>query len=253
MNQFVELHNLGLRASPEDGGSVNVAVAGEYQEGEQIMLRALPNEEEEYYFLNWTRGGILISDSLEFVYTMTGKDALLIANFQKDSPEIYTLDILIEPAEGGQVIVKVNDEEQQAPYSFEEGTLVVLEAIAEDNYTFVGWQAGNQTVTDNPITFPMQTSYSVTAHFDLESNVSDVLGSKNPRVFPNPAKDLLQIQSPFRLQQLEIFDARGVLIEKIVTETEQKTISVAHLYAGFYLIKMYSGNNVYVQKFQVAR
>ncbi|MBW6481044.1 MAG: hypothetical protein K0B37_16565, partial [Bacteroidales bacterium] len=152
MNQFVELHNLGLRASPENGGSVNIAVAGEYQEGEQIMLRAWSNEADEYYFANWTRAGAVISDSLEFTYTMTGDDALLIANFQKDSPEIFTLDILIEPAESGQVIVKVNDEILQEPYTFEAGTEFLLEAVAADDYVFAGWQTNTETFTQNPLT-----------------------------------------------------------------------------------------------------
>jgi len=253
MNQFVELHNLGLRASPEEGGFVNIAVAGEYQQGEQIKLKALPNQEDEYYFVNWTRGGVVVSDSLEFTYTTTDNDALLIANFKKDSPAIYTLDILIEPAEGGQVIVKVNDEVQQAPYSFDEGTEVVLMAIAEDNYSFTGWQSGIETYIDNPITFTIESSFSVTVNFDFESTVDDVVNLGSPSVFPNPAKDQIQIQSPFNIYQLDIYDARGMLIGHQIMEKEQTVISVKHLNAGFYFIKMHAGDRVYSTKFQVVK
>jgi hypothetical protein len=99
----------------------------------------------------------------------------------------------------------------------------------------------------------MQSSYSITAHFDLESNLSDVVNSESPKVFPNPAKDQLQIQSPFRINKFDIYDARGVLIEQKIMENEQMVVSVAHLQTGFYLIKMYSGDNVYVHKLQVVR
>ena len=229
-------------------------MAGEYQEGEQILLKAEPNLDDEYYFVSWTLGGVVVSDTIEFSYTMTGEDALIVANFLKDGPVIHTLSIIIEPEEGGQVIVKVNDEEQQSPFSFEVGTVVVIEAIAADNYTFIGWQSGNQSViTVNPVSFPMQSSYSITAHFDLESNLSDVVNSESPKVFPNPAKDQLQIQSPFRINKFDIYDARGVLIEQKIMENEQMVVSVAHLQTGFYLIKMYSGDNVYVHKLQVVR
>jgi hypothetical protein len=253
MNQFVELHNLGLRASPEEGGSINIAAAGEYQEGEQITLKAWPNEVDEYYFVNWTRAGALVSDSLEFVYTMTGEDALLIANFQKDSPEIYSLDIFIEPAEGGQVIVKLNDEEQQAPYSFEEGTEVVLEAMAEDNYTFLGWQTGEQSFTDNPITFTMESSFSVTANFDFESGINEDVLSEQPIVFPNPALQNISLQAPFLIERLEIFDARGVRVVSREIKNNFSEINISALSSGMYFVKMYAGETYYTQKLQVIR
>ncbi len=253
MNQFVELHNLGLRASPEEGGSINIAAAGEYQEGEQITLKAWPNEVDEYYFVNWTRAGALVSDSLEFVYTMTGEDALLIANFQKDSPEIYSLDIFIEPVEGGQVIVKVNDEEQQAPYSFEEGTEVVLEAMAEDNYTFLGWQTGEQSFTDNPITFTMESSFSVTANFDFESGINEDVLSEQPIVFPNPALQNISLQAPFLIERLEIFDARGVRVVSREIKNNFSEINISALSSGMYFVKMYAGETYYTQKLQVIR
>jgi hypothetical protein len=45
MNKFVELRDLGLRANPEEGGTVNMNVAGEYLEGEQVLLKAVPHSD----------------------------------------------------------------------------------------------------------------------------------------------------------------------------------------------------------------
>lgn len=99
MNQFVEIRDLGLRANPEEGGTVNMNVAGEYLEGEQVLLKAVPRPDSEYTFVNWTLGGVVVSDLSEFTYTIGGANAVLVANFdfasdvseiqQSDQPEIF--------------------------------------------------------------------------------------------------------------------------------------------------------------------
>ncbi|TVQ83365.1 MAG: T9SS C-terminal target domain-containing protein [Bacteroidetes bacterium] len=253
MNQFVELYNLGLKALPSSGGIVNINAGGKYQEGEQILLRAHPNEEDEYYFVNWTSNGVVVSDSLEFTFTMPGTNATLLANFRKDSPEIYTLDILIEPAEGGQVIAKVDNEVQQEPYSFEEGTEVVLEAVAEDSYTFIGWQRGDQSFTDNPITFTMESSFSVTANFDFESSITEDILSGEPNIFPNPASQNITLQSPFLIKYLEIYDARGVLVFAQEINSDFADISISDLRSGIYFLSIFTDDGFYTQKLQVIR
>jgi hypothetical protein len=114
---------------------------------------------------------------------MTGEDALLTANFQKDYPEIYTLDIVIEPAEGGQVIVKADDEVQNAPYSFAEGTEVLLEAIAEENFTFVGWQINDETPIDNPITLTWKAIFLLPPTLILKAASVKIFLLTNPLFF----------------------------------------------------------------------
>ena len=253
MNQFVELHNLGLKALPSSGGTVNINAGGKYQEGEQIYLRAQPNEEDDYYFVNWTSNGVVVSDSLEFTFTMPGYNTIVLANFQKDSPEIYTLEIVIEPEEGGQVIVKADDEVQQAPYSFTEGTEILLEATAEENFTFTGWQINDENFTDNPISFTMESSFSVIATFDFESGVSDNDMPDKIIIYPNPASENITLSSSFRIKNLEIFDARGVKVFSDFMNGEFMEINVADLSSGIYFIKLYTDEKFYIQKFQVIK
>ncbi len=253
MNQFIELHDLGLRANPEAGGKVNLIVAGEYQEGEQILLKAEPNLDDEYFFVNWTLGGSVVSDSPEFIYTMADANTMLVANFEKEGPEIYTLSINVEPAQGGQVIVKVNDEIQEEPYTFEAGTEFLLEATAANDYVFAGWQSGTETFTQNPLTITPDNSLSLTLKFDFVSDVAENQPSALPEIFPNPAFGDLHLSASLSISQYELYDAQGTLVQQKTIDKEQTVISVSHLNAGIYLLKMYSGDHVYIKKVQVIR
>jgi hypothetical protein len=184
---------------------------------------------------------------------MTGEDALLTANFQKDNPEIYTLDIVIEPAEGGQVIVKADDEVQNAPYSFAEGTEVLLEAIAEENFTFMGWQINDETPINNPITLTMESNFSVTANFDFESGISEDILSDEPTVFPNPASQNITLQSPYLIKNLEIHDPGGMLVLAQEINTDLSIINISGLNSGIYIVKIYVEESYFDKIFKIVR
>ena len=65
--------------------SVNPAVGGEvigtgtYAYGARVTLRVIPNE--DYVFLNWTENGTVVSETVEYIFEVTG-DRTLVANVE---------------------------------------------------------------------------------------------------------------------------------------------------------------------------
>ncbi|MFN3554636.1 MAG: InlB B-repeat-containing protein [Bacteroidales bacterium] len=71
-------YQLLLEVSPELAGQVEGA--GEYQEGEQVVLTATPAW--GYYFVHWTLADqTVVSTNASFSYTMPAEDVTLIAHF----------------------------------------------------------------------------------------------------------------------------------------------------------------------------
>lgn len=63
-------------ANPENGGTITGA--GFYEEGETCTLTAVPNE--NFFFVNWTKEGNVVSDNTTYSFTVT-EDATFVANF----------------------------------------------------------------------------------------------------------------------------------------------------------------------------
>ena len=73
--------NLVLQANPTEGGTV--IGAGEYDEGTEVEVDAIPNA--GWLFVNWTDiDGNLVSEQPDNIIVMPAEDLTLIANFEED-------------------------------------------------------------------------------------------------------------------------------------------------------------------------
>ena len=62
-------------------------------------------------------------------------------------------------------------------------------------------------------------------------------------VFPNPAKDVLYLQSPKEVQKIEIFDMSGrKILQKNVNKKEDQ-INIEILKSGIYILKTFTDNS----------
>ena len=70
----VETYNITATVDPVDGGTV--IGAGTYEYGAQATLKVIPNE--NYTFMNWSEfNGIVVSEELEYSFTVTGNRDLV--------------------------------------------------------------------------------------------------------------------------------------------------------------------------------
>ncbi len=76
--------------------------------------------------------------------------------------------------------------------------------------------------------------------------VNDVEKSKT-RIFPNPVKDILNIETQQKISKTEIYDIAGKLVKN--TDGKDKKVSVSALSKGTYIIKLHTENGVTASKF----
>lgn len=81
---------------------------------------------------------------------------------------------------------------------------------------------------------------------------SDAMSTTNvslpkPQIYPNPAKDIVQIKNMESLDKIMIFSSEGKLLKEIQQPNENQ-FSVAEFPKGIYLIQLISGNKIHSYK-----
>jgi len=157
---FVKQYDLTISSTA--GGSVTEP--GEevftYDEGEVVDLVATP--EDGYRFVEWTGDVVTIADiyAATTIITMNG-DYSITAEF------VRQYDLTISSTEGGSVTTPGEE-----VFTYDEGTVVDLEAEAEEGYRFVEWTGDVGTIADvyaAATNITMNGDYSITAEFENSS------------------------------------------------------------------------------------
>ena len=124
--------------------------AGTYEEGAEVTLTATPNR--GYRFLNWTKGGEIVSTLPTYTFTIT-ENIELVANFEALTP--YTITVETSNAEQGSVT---------GGGTYYEGEEVTIKATAVGGFVFEKWSDDN---TDNPRTITVNETATYTASFKV--------------------------------------------------------------------------------------
>ena len=152
----IPTNNYTLTLTCDEGGTVGKNPNYEYYE-ENSTVTIFANANEGYKFVQWSDGN---TDSIRTI-TMT-QNIALHAIFVEEQKEQFTL--TLTAGEGG-TVTKTPDQP-----SYEDGTSVVIAAIANDGYEFVTWSDGN---TSAQRTIIMDRDYSFTAIFQTTSVPAD--------------------------------------------------------------------------------
>jgi len=79
-------------------------------------------------------------------------------------------------------------------------------------------------------------------------NVEDNILMQSVRIFPNPARNYIHIDSPLRtLKKVEIYSLIGKKLKVVHSNTEN--IYIDDLSSGLYLIRVFSEDGNFVTKF----
>ena len=195
---------------------------GTFSHGQTCTVHALPNT--CYRFVSWTENGSVVSTQADFSFTVTG-NRNLVANY---TLETYTVTIDIEPEEGGTV---------SGAGVYPCGESVILTAIPNDNYAFVGWfKNGNLFSVHPTMVTVVDDNRHFTARFAIIEGVGEDEGSVE--VYPNPANDVLYVVGD-GIKKVTMFNALGQVAE--VVEAKERTnlqINLQHYKVGIYLIRV---------------
>lgn len=155
-----------ISASASPSGAGIITGTGSYEYGSTAQLKAIPND--GYTFSKWTEDGDNIStnDQLSFIVT---RYRTLVANFEK---EIVQYTITVNCDEGGMVTANSIDISNSSR-SYDENTDIILKAIPNSGYKFVGWYQmgpggsyGNSGTSDNIQINNIARDYTFRARFE---------------------------------------------------------------------------------------
>ena len=140
-----------VTATAENG---TVTGAGEYVQGTSATLTAAPAE--GYEFTCWTSGNDTVSSDNPLILTVSA-DTALVANFAKKT---FTIDVNVTPAESGTVTGLA----ERGVYEY--GATATLTATPADNYEFVFWAVGEDTLsTETTYSFEVKDNAKLLAVF----------------------------------------------------------------------------------------
>jgi len=150
-----------LTISSTEGGSVTTPGEGTfvYDEGDVVKLVATPYP--GYGFVNWTGdvGTVANVNAASTTITMNGGYSLT-ANFE----ELAQYDLTTSSTTGGSVTVP-----GEGTFTYYDGTVVKLVAMANSGYYFINWTGDVGTITNinaPTTTVTMNDNYSITANFE---------------------------------------------------------------------------------------
>ena len=96
----------------------------------------------------------------------------------------------------------------------------------------------------SPVSTGFTNSYAQNCYFD---NIIDFKGntaSENfAKVYPNPTTDLLNIETEFEAESIDVYDQVGRIVLSFKSNTSIPTIDVSSLKPGIYLLQIFSKND----------
>jgi lysophospholipase L1-like esterase len=128
-----------------------------------------------------------------------------------------------------------------------------LTAQAASGYQFVNWTEDGTVVSTNSILYLTGgTSRNLTANFSLTS--SQINTNENTsaeiKIFPVPAKEILNIQTTDIPDEITIFDNLGVKKQTLTPTTKTNyVINIKNYSPGIYFVSIKSGGKSYLKKF----
>lgn len=148
-DNVVATSTITTSASPDAGGST--AGSGSFPNGTPVTVVA--THSPGYAFVNWTEGGVEVSASTVFPFTVNA-DRTLVANFARITHSIGTS---ASPLAGGVT---------SGGGSVFWGDSVTVVATANPGYRFVDWTEGGVVVSNTPsYTFTANANRSLVANF----------------------------------------------------------------------------------------
>lgn len=90
---------------------------------------------------------------------------------------------------------------------------------------------------------------TITIEDDATDNIEDLLPANAVRVYPNPATDLIRIESSYRMESISIVNLFGQEIAKVEPSVSESSIAVADLAAGVYLMKVQTAEGTWTGRF----
>ena len=233
MVKVVDTYALTLAADPAEGGTVSGA--GEYEAGTEVSVEATASE--GWKFVAWMSESDTVSKEAGYVFTIVSDTALtaLFAEAEEPQPEMYTLALTADPAEGGTV---------SGAGEYEAGTEVSVEATANEGWKFVAWMSESDTISKEAgYVFTIVSDTALTALFAEETG-SEALDADAWACYGRDGRILIENSGVPAVY--EVFNLEGKLVSKGEGAATLYEVPVA--VEGVYVVRFHSAEGIGVRK-----
>jgi hypothetical protein len=139
---------ISTSSSPSAGGTTSGG--GGYTNGASVTITATPNP--GYTFVNWTRGGTVVSASASYTFSATAN-----RTFQANFMRVFTITTSPAPVNGGSTT---------GDGAYTNNASVTVTATPHFDFVFVDWTVGGTTVsTSSTYTFAATADRALVANF----------------------------------------------------------------------------------------
>ena len=216
-------YDVTVSVNPENAGSV--IGAGNYKHGETVTLTAIPNF--GYKFVSWTENDNVVSEELEYVFTITS-NRNLVANF-----ELLTYEVAISlNIENAGVVLGAGN--------YTHGDNVTVTATPNENYKFVNWTEDGILVSEEQTyVFEITSDRNLVANFLSTESVEKIF-DETFSVCPNPANVNNEINLGKTFDRVEVYNSLGVKVAEYTNADRIDGIETS----GIYVIKGFNDGNV---------
>lgn len=224
-NFIVQNYAVVTTANPLTGGTITGA--GFYPVGTNVTLTAIANT--GYIFNHWEENGVSIGTNPTLILQNLSVNHDITGFFEQSSTS-FTISVSPNPANGGTVTGSGN---------FQQGTNDTLRATPAQDFKFDKWTENGTTIGTTPelILTNIQANRTIVGHFTSTVGVGENQGVTF-KVYPNPAADLLHVESGEEIQFLELLTVQGIKVKRERVDSATGEIRVSNLPAGIYLLRI---------------
>ncbi|MGM0613237.1 MAG: PQQ-binding-like beta-propeller repeat protein [Bacteroidota bacterium] len=150
--------------------------------------------------------------------------------------QMFEVTLSANPAEGGTVA---------GGGTFADGSAITVTATPGTDYEFVNWTEGGSQISEQATySFAVDSERALTANFQTNTNVNSPT-AEDLKIYPNPAKKLIKIESDHAIRSIRLMDISGQTIRIMqYPENSSLTIDVSQFTKGLYILEIATPNKV---------
>ncbi len=180
--------------------------------------------------------------TLQTVATNTVLDSLPLWRINANKP-IADFNHTVNTSNGNVDFTSTSTNDVTYEWSFGDGNSSTLE---NPSHTYSG---SNNTYIVELIIYSTDSCFSDTIIKTINiatTGIKDMNNKNNLTIYPNPAKDFIEVKTDLKYNSISIIDVTGKTVQQINSETK---IDVSHLTTGIYFIKAIGEEDTAIRKF----
>lgn len=200
----------------------------------------------------WTLNGILIDDFTETQLDIINLSEHIVVTVEYQA--IYHMVSFEADGGGGVLKAEVDGTEIFSGTEVQANTTVQFTAVPDTDYIVSVWTLNGTVIEEH-------TGEELEVHLDdgdimvtvsFQSTVSLSDHTQLPlKVFPNPASEVLYVESPTDINSIVISDISGNRLRQLETTGSRASVPLSQLPAGVYVITIYAQENIVHRKIQI--